>query len=142
MTEKKPIVPGCRVRVTWLESAWINHTGVVVNSDTRIEPHYYEVKMDDHGIYRFQGHEIKALSWPRERPEDQALPIPNDEIGSHDVAIKMLQERKELGLKRYGSLLQPNNGRDNLQDAIEELIDLLVYLVTEKRERNATGEKA
>jgi hypothetical protein len=51
-----------------------------------------------------------------------------------------LEARKQLGLKRYGSLLQPNNGRDNLQDAYEEVLDLAVYLKTEIEERRLCGE--
>jgi hypothetical protein len=50
-----------------------------------------------------------------------------------------LEARKQLGLKRYGSLLQPNNGRDNLQDAYEEVLDLCVYLKTEIEERRLRG---
>jgi hypothetical protein len=71
----------------------------------------------------------------RQREGDQPLPIPNEYASAHDLAIKLLQARKDLGLKRYGSLLQPRNGRDNLRDAIEEATDLLVYLVNEGEER-------
>jgi hypothetical protein len=46
-----------------------------------------------------------------------------------------MRSRKELGLKRYGSLLQPENGRDNLRDAIEEVADLFAYLINEQEER-------
>lgn len=38
-----------------------------------------------------------------------------------------LMERRALGLRRYGSLLQPGNGRDPLRDAYEEAQDLVVY---------------
>jgi hypothetical protein len=77
----------------------------------------------------------------RQRPEDQPLPIPNEHESIHDMVAADLEARKRLGLKRYGSLLQPNNGRDNLQDAYEEALDLCVYLRTEIEERriNAKG---
>lgn len=38
-----------------------------------------------------------------------------------------LMERRALGLRRYGSLLQPGNGRDPLRDAYEEVLDLVAY---------------
>jgi hypothetical protein len=63
----------------------------------------------------------------RKRPGDQPLPIPNENPSTHDLAIARLQARKELGLSRYGSLLQGFNGRSFLKDLIEELIDAVVY---------------
>lgn len=41
---------------------------------------------------------------------------------------RLMAERHELGKRRYGVGLQPFNGRDALQDALEELLDLVVYL--------------
>lgn len=91
----------------------------------------------------------------RQREGDQPLPVPQpDLIGSHqwvidylhtrknmatapglfDVIVKALKDRAELGIKRYGSLLQPNNGRDSLQDAMEETTDQVVYLANALRE--------
>ena len=42
-----------------------------------------------------------------------------------------LLERKELGLARYGTILQPNNGRNSLVDAYQESLDLVAYLRNE-----------
>lgn len=39
-----------------------------------------------------------------------------------------LTERMEAGIKEYGEALRPNNGRDALQDAYEEALDLACYL--------------
>jgi hypothetical protein len=78
----------------------------------------------------------------RRRPEDQPLPIPNDHESIHDMVARDIEKRKRLGLKRYGSLLQPFNGRDNLQDAYEEALDLVVYLRTEIEERRINAERA
>ena len=39
-----------------------------------------------------------------------------------------MKERDEVGLKRYGTRLQPFNGRDMLLDAYAEALDLVVYL--------------
>ena len=39
-----------------------------------------------------------------------------------------MQERNEFGKRKYGTSLQPHNGRDALKDAYEEALDLCVYL--------------
>ncbi len=57
-----------------------------------------------------------------------------------DLAKAVLHERYQKGLKEYGVPLQPYNGRDNLQDAIEEAADLLKYLCNLKWERDHPRE--
>ena len=42
--------------------------------------------------------------------------------------MKDLQERKAIGIARYGTPLQANNGRDALIDAYQEALDLCIYL--------------
>ena len=66
----------------------------------------------------------------RQREGDQPLPIPNDRPSAHDQLIAQLVARRELGLRRYGSLLQPHNGRDTGRDLVEELLDGAVYAQT------------
>lgn len=61
------------------------------------------------------------------REGDQPLPVPNDGESMHDRAIARMQERKEIGLRRYDSLLQIGNGRDFLRDLSDELADALAY---------------
>lgn len=82
----------------------------------------------------------------RQRPGDQRLPVPNDGPSMHDLVaddvrrrhpggrapeiadvVRDLAARKQLGLERYGSLLQAGNGRDALRDLHEEQLDSLVY---------------
>lgn len=71
-------------------------------------------------------------------PIPNALPSMHDLVISEliDFAVQMdehndlkdaLLERKQKGLDAYGSLLQPHNGRDALQDLWEELLDAAVY---------------
>lgn len=84
-----------------------------------------------------------------QRAEDQPLPKPG--TGPHDLAcadIRIrwgsgrfgsacaddaeavaagLEDRKRLGLERYGQLLQANNGRNALRDLLEEVEDATVY---------------
>jgi hypothetical protein len=54
-----------------------------------------------------------------------------DKPGNPDVqsmVIADIEARRELGRQRYGTALQPHNGRDVLRDAYEEAIDLAMYL--------------
>jgi hypothetical protein len=48
-----------------------------------------------------------------------------------------LESRERLGITRYGTPLQPNNGRDALRDAYEEALDLACYLKQAMLERDA-----
>ncbi len=70
---------------------------------------------------------MSELRHPRDE-HDQPLPIPNDGPSMHDLVIDDIASRKALGLRRYGSLLQPHNGRRALRDAYDEILDLAVYL--------------
>lgn len=45
-----------------------------------------------------------------------------------DAVILDMQARDKLGRERYGRPLKPFNGRNSLQDAYEEALDLAVYL--------------
>ena len=68
------------------------------------------------------------MSQLRQRPGDQPLPIPNDGTDVQQAVICDIQARRELGIERYGTHLQPNNGRDALLDLYEELVDSVCYL--------------
>lgn len=59
---------------------------------------------------------------------DQPMPTVTEGPSIQDMVIADVEQRKQVGLERYGTLLQPNNGRDMLRDAYEEAIDLAVYL--------------
>jgi hypothetical protein len=52
-----------------------------------------------------------------------------------DALIAAIEERKQLGISRYGRPLETHNGRDALQDAWEEAVDLAVYLTQVRMER-------
>lgn len=59
--------------------------------------------------------------------KEQPNPINNSERPIGELVIEDIKERMNLGLARYGTLLQPFNGRDCLQDAYEEQLDFLQY---------------
>jgi len=67
----------------------------------------------------------------------QPKPKENEHEAVWDAVLRDIHERDELGKRKYGVRLQPFNGRDVLQDAYEEALDLVVYLKQAIIERNA-----
>lgn len=63
----------------------------------------------------------------RDPNTDQTLPIPNGRRPIVDIVRDDLLERKEHGVRKYGQALQAFNGRDPVQDAFEESVDLMLY---------------
>jgi hypothetical protein len=55
-------------------------------------------------------------------------PIKNDGPSIHDLVVNDMIQRKWHGRNKYGTFLQAHNGRNALQDAYEEVLDLAVYL--------------
>jgi|SRR6188508_1858839 len=69
----------------------------------------------------------------------QPPPQANDQPSSHDLVVEDLLKRKEFGLAKYGTLLQVFNGRNSLEDAYDEILDLAVYLRTLLEEDRRTS---
>ena len=69
----------------------------------------------------------------------QPDPIPNDSKPVWELVIEDMKKRDTFGRKKYGTPLQINNGRNFLQDAYEELLDLIVYLRGAIEEKNTNG---
>lgn len=59
---------------------------------------------------------------------EQPLPIPNDRPSIQSLVRADLDLREQVGIERYGTALQPNNGRDGLRDLYEELLDAACYI--------------
>ena len=55
-------------------------------------------------------------------------PQPNGKPAVWHLVLSDMQERHDWGVKKYGTPLQPFNGRDALTDAYQEALDLCVYL--------------
>lgn len=64
----------------------------------------------------------------KQRPGDQQLPQTNDEPYIQNLVVDDIKDRLQVGISRYGTGLQPFNGRDALRDAYEEALDLTMYL--------------
>jgi len=62
------------------------------------------------------------------REGDQPVPTPSGRPIVHELVIEDVRQRLAYGTARYGTGLQPFNGRSALRDAYEELLDLAAYL--------------
>ena len=60
--------------------------------------------------------------------DDQPPPIANTYPAVWSLVIDDMAARDKVGRHRYGTPLQPHNGRDALVDAYQEALDLAVYL--------------
>lgn len=60
--------------------------------------------------------------------QEQPQPSKNDLPCIQDLVIRDIENRKEVGKQRYGTTLQPFNGRSALWDAYFEAVDLVQYL--------------
>lgn len=75
------------------------------------------------------------------RPGDQPHPIPNDRPDAQAQLMEKISQRRELGKSRYGTYLQPHNGRDAARDLLEELLDAAVYWTQIEMERDALSDR-
>lgn len=56
---------------------------------------------------------------------DESIPL---DFGPKLRLIFEMQRRAQMGLEKYGVVLQAHNGRNALRDALDEILDLIVYL--------------
>lgn len=88
-----------------------------------------------------RGFEPSSVDWLRSLC-GQPAPLPGEgdvwaELiqREHDPVLRVLfARRRQVGIERYGVPLQRNNGRDALQDALDEALDLYVYASSLNRE--------
>ena len=60
--------------------------------------------------------------------DSQPLPQTSTGPSIHEMLAVDIAGRQALGVRKYGTALQPHNGRDALRDAYEEALDLAAYL--------------
>ena len=46
----------------------------------------------------------------------------------NDLIVKMIKERLDLGAKKYGKENISSDGRDFTKEALEECLDMIVYI--------------
>ncbi len=68
-------------------------------------------------------------------------PLPQFGVGpkTWQLVIDDMNERDEMGARKYGCRHQHDNGRDHLVDAYQEALDLCVYLRAEIERRKAVA---
>jgi hypothetical protein len=71
----------------------------------------------------------------------QPAPVQTAHPAAWSLGIADMAQRDVMGSEKYGTRLQPGNGRDSLQDAYEEALDLAVYLRTAIYERDLARKK-
>lgn len=77
----------------------------------------------------------------KQRPGDQVLPSGDESLADDQaLLIQDIEERRQVGISRYGQGHRPFNGRDTLKDMYEEQLDLLVYLRSVVRMAEATRD--
>ena len=65
----------------------------------------------------------------------QPAPRPGQDVVLFHVLDAMMR-RAEKGIETYGTMLETDNGRDALQDALDGALDLCMYLQQAILERN------
>lgn len=71
---------------------------------------------------------------------EQPTPTHQPGVPSVQSAVRQdLEARERLGITRYGTRLQPHNGRNALRDLYEELLDACCYLKQELIERESAS---
>jgi hypothetical protein len=72
--------------------------------------------------------DVPLLVSPDDRQPPPKPPADPKAPAVWDLVKFDMEARDATGLRRYGTRLKPGNGRDALQDAYEEALDLVVYL--------------
>lgn len=72
--------------------------------------------------------DARILTAPPAIDIEQPAPIANGQPAVWPLVIADMTARDGVGRERYGTPLQPHNGRDALMDAYAEALDLSVYL--------------
>lgn len=68
----------------------------------------------------------------------QPVPKNNNNLPTWEIVVEDMIKRDVMGRSKYGTPLQPFNGRNSLQDAYEEVLDLAVYLKNAILEQGGT----
>lgn len=75
----------------------------------------------------------KAIQGPPDNSETPFFEQINEEL------IRLAKERNSFGIAKYGIGLQPMNGRNSLNDCIEEVLDLIAYFKTFQLEQKISS---
>ena len=73
--------------------------------------------------------------------DKEPKPVKNNHKPVWDMVIEDMEHRKNVGHEKYGTHLQPFNGRDALVDLYQELLDAAVYIRQLIAEEDIKNEK-
>lgn len=98
---------------------------------------YYKVKTAEMATGSSFGMPVEVINAAARQP----APLPADGPDIADLVTADIAARKAEGIRRYGTPLRANNGRDALLDAYQEALDQAVYLrqAIEERGKPAPG---
>lgn len=98
---------------------------------------YSEIKWDDSDKPVVENGVVKPNCLTKGyNMKKQPKPKKNKNKAIVDLLVQELNERKKIGIITYGTPLQAFNGRDSLRDALDEALDLCVYLRQAIEERD------
>lgn len=86
------------------------------------------LKIDEEALRRISPDRVHVDKPVEMGVNDQPKPKPNDGASIHDLVMADVQQRKDFGLEKYGTLLQAGNLRDAIKDAYEEILDHVCYM--------------
>ena len=69
----------------------------------------------------------------------EPMPRRNEHESIQSLVRRDLDERERAGIAKYGTPLQPHNGRDPLVDLYQELLDATCYVRQRIREQETDG---
>jgi hypothetical protein len=91
---------------------WVNRNGF----NMWVDPNHREGTVVPEPVYK------SDTKWGEPPPKkNTSLPI-------YQLVMADVMARTDFGIKKYGTPLQANNGRNALKDAYEEALDLCMYL--------------
>jgi hypothetical protein len=93
--------------------------------------------MDDFGVPYNMPKSYQLMKPRAGLSKAEPPPVPNHNPAIWNLVIVDMAQRDIEGAKKYGTRLQPFNGRDALTDAYQEALDLVVYLRQAIYEREA-----
>lgn len=64
-----------------------------------------------------------------------------DLIERHEAVLEQMRARRQFGIDKYNTPLQPFNGRRFWKDFMEELYDAIVYMEGEVHERRVIAKR-
>jgi len=135
--QKVPVgYSGASIRVTWgAESVftynWVGDSWGALDVEGRC-PHDLVPGGRWENCYASGEPWLLSVEWltpePATAAAEQPDPTPSDGPAVWSLVIRDMADRDAMGAERYGTRLQPHNGRDALRDAYEEALDLCVYM--------------